>query len=64
MQKVVIGREKPLKGRPGSNFPPADLKAETRSLTGKLKREVGDDDLYSHFMYPEVFAEFAKFTRD
>ena len=64
LQKVVIGREKPLKGRPGSNFPPADLKAETRSLTGKLKREVGDDDLYSHFMYPEVFAEFAKFTRD
>ncbi len=64
LQKVVIGREKPLKGRPGSNFPPADLKAETRSLIGKLKREVGDDDLYSHFMYPEVFAEFAKFTRD
>ncbi len=64
LQKVVLGQEKPLKGRPGSNFPPADFKAETRSLTGKLKREVGDDDLYSHFMYPDVFAEFAKFERE
>jgi pyruvate carboxylase len=64
LQKVVLGKEKPLRGRPGPNFPPADLKAESRSLTGKLKREVTDDDLYSHFMYPEVFAEFAKFTRD
>jgi pyruvate carboxylase len=64
LQKVVLGKEKPLRGRPGASFPPADLKAETRSLTGKLKREVSDDDLYSHFMYPEVFAEFAKFQRD
>ncbi len=64
LQKVVLGKEKPLRGRPGANFPPADLKAETRSLIGKLKREVNDDDLYSHFMYPEVFNEFAKFQRE
>jgi pyruvate carboxylase len=29
-----------------------------------LKREITDDDLLSHFMYPEVFAEFAKFQRE
>jgi pyruvate carboxylase len=64
LQKVVLGKEKPLKGRPGSNFPPADFKDEKRSLIGKLKREVTEDDLFSHFMYPEVFAEFAKFVRE
>jgi pyruvate carboxylase len=64
LQKVVLGKEKPLKGRPGSNFPPADFKAESRSLSAKLKREVTQDDIYSHFMYPEVFAEFSKFQRE
>jgi pyruvate carboxylase len=64
LQRVVLGKEKPLKGRSGSNLPSADFKAETRSLAGKLKHEVTDDDLYSHFMYPEVFAEFAKFKRE
>src|SRR6185369_2787677 len=47
LQKVVLGKEKPLKGRPGSNFPPADFKAESRSIAAKLKREVTQDDLYS-----------------
>jgi pyruvate carboxylase len=35
--------------------------AQTRSdLAEKLKRPVSDDDLYSHLMYPGVFADFAK----
>ena len=33
-------------------------------LAAKLKRDVTDDDLYSHLMYPEVFADFAKVQRD
>ena len=33
-------------------------------LGAKLKREITDDDLYSHLMYPQVFADFVKFTRD
>ncbi len=64
LQKVVLGKEKPLKGRPGADLDPVDLKAEKRSLTAKLKREVTEDDLFSHFMYPEVFADFAKFQRE
>ena len=27
-------------------------------------REANDDDLYSHLMYPSVFADFAKVLRD
>jgi pyruvate carboxylase len=35
-----------------------EVKAE---VAEKNKREPSDDDLYSHLMYPQVFADFAKF---
>jgi pyruvate carboxylase len=37
-----------------------DLDKMRAELAEKLKRPVNDDDLYSHLMYPQVFAEFAK----
>lgn len=61
VQKVVLGKEKPLKGRPGAGLEPLNLKDERKALGAKLKREATDDDLYSHLMYPEVFAEYARF---
>jgi pyruvate carboxylase len=64
LQKVVLGQEKPLKGRPGADLPPIDFKAEKRSLAAKLKREITEDDLFSHLMYPEVFTDFARFQRE
>jgi pyruvate carboxylase len=64
IQKVVLGDRKPLKGRPGANMPPLNFKKTRDELETKLKREPTDDDLYSHLMYPDVFAEFAKFDRE
>jgi pyruvate carboxylase len=64
LQKVVLGKERPIKGRPGADLDPVDLKAEKRSVAAKLKREPTEDDLFSYFMYPEVFADFAKFQRE
>jgi len=64
LQKVVLGKEKPLKGRPGADLPPVDFKSEKRSVGAKLKREATEDDLFSHLMYPEVFADYAKFQRE
>jgi pyruvate carboxylase len=64
LQHIVLGKRKPIKGRPGASLPPANLKKVRADLAAKLKREASDDDLYSHFMYPEVFAEFARFTRE
>ena len=37
-----------------------DLEQVRAELTEKLKRPASDDDVYSHLMYPQVFAEFAK----
>jgi pyruvate carboxylase len=64
LQKVVLGDRKPIRGRPGAGFKPLDLKKTQAELSAKLKRDATTDDLYSHLMYPEVFAEFAKFERD
>jgi pyruvate carboxylase len=64
LQKIVLGKRKPIEGRPGDKMPPLNFQ-KTRSEAGaKLKREINDDDLYSHLMYPEVFADFARFERE
>ena len=64
LQKVVLGDRKPITGRPGKSLPALNFKKLRTELTAKLKREVTDDDLYSHLMYPEVFAEFSRHVRD
>ncbi|MES2694693.1 MAG: biotin/lipoyl-containing protein, partial [Verrucomicrobiota bacterium] len=40
--------------------PAIDLEALRAELTEKLKRAATDDDVYSHLMYPQVFADYAK----
>jgi pyruvate carboxylase len=37
-----------------------DLETLRADLSAKLKRQASDDDLYSHLMYPQVFAAFDK----
>jgi pyruvate carboxylase len=41
-----------------------NLKKLQEELTAKLKREATDDDVFSHLMYPEVFAGYSKMERD
>jgi pyruvate carboxylase len=64
VQQVILGKKKPLRNRPGAGIPPLNFKKTKDELSGRLKREATDDDLYSHLMYPDVYAEFAKFSRD
>jgi pyruvate carboxylase len=42
----------------------AELAAMRKTLADKLRREPSDDEFYSHLMYPQVFADFAKHQRD
>jgi pyruvate carboxylase len=60
VQHVVLGNRKPIKGRPGAELKPLNFKKIAEELSPKLKREATMDDVYSHVMYPEVFAEFTK----
>jgi pyruvate carboxylase len=60
LQHVVLGDRKPLKGRPGESLKPLNFKKISEELAARLKRAATDDDVFSHIMYPEVFAAFAK----
>ena len=60
LQHVVLGKRKPIKGRPGAGLPPLNFKKIAAELTDKLKRDATLDDVFSHVMYPEVFADYAK----
>jgi pyruvate carboxylase len=75
--KVVLGEEKFLQARKrfkaalgksqaktGSNQEQADIAKLQAELAVKLKRPATDDDLYSHLMYPQVFAAFEKHRHD
>jgi pyruvate carboxylase len=64
VQSVVLGKRKPIEGRPGEGMPPLNFAKARADLATKLKRDVTEDDLFSHLMYPEVFADFAKFVRE
>ena len=61
IQNVVLGDRKPTTKRPGELAEPCDLEKTKQSLGESLGREIGDDQLYSHLMYPQVFAEFEDF---
>jgi pyruvate carboxylase len=61
VQKVVLGTRKATTKRPGELAEPVDLDATRAELTTKLGRPANEDDLYSHLMYPQVFADFMAF---
>ncbi len=64
LQRVVLGDRQPLKGRPGASLKPLNFKKIGEELSAKLKREATDDDVFSHIMYPDVFAGYVKMERD
>jgi pyruvate carboxylase len=57
---AVLGTEKPKRTKPT----PVHLKDTQAEVAAKTGRAVTEDDLYSHLMYPQVFADFAKFQKD
>ena len=54
IQKLVLGDKVPVTIRPGELAPPIDLD-EVRAGLGE---NTTTDDLYSHLMYPQVFADY------
>jgi len=64
LQQVVLGNRKPIRGRPGAAMKPLNFKKIQGDLETRLKHEATLDDVYSHVMYPEVFNDFARKTRE
>ena len=61
VQKAVLGDREPTTQRPGDLAEPVDLDQVRSELSETLGRPATQDDLYSHLMYPQVFADFQKF---
>ncbi|HEY0009732.1 MAG TPA: pyruvate carboxylase [Tepidisphaeraceae bacterium] len=59
LQKIILDSAgvKAHKGRLSATLPKVDLKKVKTELTGTLKREASDEDVMSHLMYPQVFAD-------
>ncbi len=62
VQKVVLGDRKAYRGRPSSRAEKIDLDATRQELNRKYKGDIGDDDLYAHLMYPQVYADLMKYV--
>jgi pyruvate carboxylase len=61
LQAIILGKEKPLKGRPGASLPKVDMEKTRKELGEKVRHEVTETDLASYLMYPQVFLEFDRF---
>jgi pyruvate carboxylase len=67
VQRVVLGEKRFKEAqaafrekRAGNRAAPVSLEKLRKELSEKLKREASEDDVYSHLMYPQVFAEYSK----
>ena len=58
VQSRVLRGEKPLKGRPGANLPPADLDAAAKELEKKMGRAPSKRDVVTYLIYPRVYSDF------
>ncbi len=61
VRKAILGKRKPIHGRPGASVPKLDLVKEGAAIAKKLGRKLSDDDLFSHIMYPKVHQDFVAF---
>jgi pyruvate carboxylase len=62
LQKIILNSAgvKPITGRAGAKKPKVDFAAIKKALSAKLKRDVTDEDVLSHLLYEQVFAEYQK----
>ena len=58
LQRVVLHNKPATTRRPGELAASVNLRQTRDQLADLVKRTPNDDDLYSHLMYPQVFADF------
>jgi pyruvate carboxylase len=62
--KASLKPKKPASAKNAAATGAAELAKLKTGLAEKLRREPTDDELFSHLMYPQVFADFAKQRRE
>jgi pyruvate carboxylase len=60
LQKRVLRSQKPMRGRPGAQLPPADLNGTRTQLEQRLQRPVTNREVVTQLLYPRVFPELTE----
>lgn len=60
VRKMILKGEKPIKGRPGSQLPPASLDETRALLEKKTGHQVARADVLSYLLYPDVYLNYDK----
>jgi pyruvate carboxylase len=60
VRKRILRDQKPMRGRPGAQLPPADFQATAAELEKTLERKPTGQDVISSLLYPRVFQEFVR----
>jgi pyruvate carboxylase len=62
-KQVVLRGQKPRRGRPGGNLPPADFEATAKQLEKKIRRTPSHTEVLSYLLYPEVSLGYDEFRK-
>ena len=62
--KRRVRKRKPLLGRLGASLKPLNFKKVEHEIATRCKHEPTTDDVFSYVMYPDVFADFAKYVHN
>ncbi len=60
LQRMVLRRQKPIRGRPGASLEPINFDETTRHVERLIGRKASRDEVLSYVMYPDVFVKFAR----
>jgi pyruvate carboxylase len=60
LQRMVLGRHKPISGRPGAQLPAIDFDETAAKIEQQIGRKPSRDETLSYVMYPDVFVKFAR----
>ena len=63
LQKIILRGQEPVRGRPSANLEPVNFKEEKNALEKKLGHPLGQHDLLSYLLYPDVFTKYDKFQQ-
>lgn len=64
LSKLVLKGKEPIKCRPGELLPPEDFDAIKAMLKEKYKIEGTDEEALSYALYPKVFEDYLKSTKE
>ena len=63
LQKIILKGARPITVRPGAVLPPTDFE-HVRNELSEMGANTTDEDVSAYCLYPKVFKDYTKFTKD